>query len=321
MTAMADNAHRATGQSAPTDSVLRQAGGEWVVTQADGVHAVLTDERFVVPEAAPGAPAGTLAWLRGSVCRFSNGAEHDRRLALVNAELAGLDPAALRLAAHDRAAAALAGLGTGTGPDNADSLRELTRRVPVAVLAAQFGAADPAPVADAVAAVADGYFPGCDAETERAADAAVQTLLDVLAAPGGEDATVARITVLVQGCDATANLIGAALALLPELPADIPAGALLGQTARHRPPVHAIRRRAGAPVRFGEHDIAEGDTVICDIDKASSTRTAAGERSAVADPDGAASALTFGYGLRLCPAAGHALALAAGVIDAVREGQ
>ena len=154
---------------------------------------------------------------------------------------------------------------------------------------------------------------------ERAADAAARRLLDVLAAPGGPDETVARITVLVQGCDATANLVARRAEPAARAARRRPGGSRCWPrppTAGHRCPRSAASPEA--PARLGERAIAEGDTVVCDIDKASGTRTAAGERSAAADPDGAASALTFGYGLRPARPPEQALALAAGVIDAVR---
>jgi hypothetical protein len=55
--------------------------------------------------------------------------------------------------------------------------------------------------------------------------------------------------------------------------------------------------------------VAAGENVTCQVEPAD-----AGQ------PLGAtADALTFGYGLRPCPGPHHALALAAGVIDAIRE--
>ncbi len=62
---------------------------------------------------------------------------------------------------------------------------------------------------------------------------------------------MARITVLVQGYDATANLVAAALSLRPELPADVSTDNLLAQAAYRRPPVPALRRVALAPARLG----------------------------------------------------------------------
>jgi cytochrome P450 len=272
---------------------------EWVVTETAEVHAVLADERFVVRPAEAGAPAGTVAWLRASVSRFANGAEHDRRRTLVVAELEHLDAAELRTAAR-----AAAGAACAAAPDEA--VATLARRVPAIVLAERFGAADPAQVAAAVGAVAAAYFPGAAEPVERAADAAVKSLPDLLAGPD-LDRVVARITVLVQGYDATANLVAAALSLLSELPADVATDTLLAETAYRRPPVPALRRVADAPARLGDRAIEAGDSVVCEVTAASA-------------PDGpAADALTFGYGLRPCPGPAQALALAAGVIDAVRE--
>lgn len=269
---------------------------EWVVTGTAEVHAVLADERFLVRPAEAGAPAGTVAWLRASVSRFANGPEHDRRRALVVAELEQLDPAELRTAARAAAGAA----------DQDEAVAALARRVPAVVLAERLGAADPAQVATAVGAVAAAYFPGAAEPVERAADAAVKSLLDLLAGPE-LDRVVARITVLVQGYDATANLVAAALGLLAELPAEVDTDSLLAQTAYRRPPVPALRRVADAPARLGDLAIGAGDSVVCEVTAASA-------------PDGpAADALTFGYGLRPCPGPAQALALAAGVIDAVRD--
>ncbi len=285
---------------------------EWMVNDLADVHAVLADDRFIVRPAEAGAPTGTVAWLRASVSRFANGPEHDRRRALVVAELDRLDPAALRAAVCDQARTALesgaeSGAESSAGP-SAEAVGGLARRVPALVLAERFGAFDPAGVATAVDAVAAAYFPGAAEPVERAADAATKSLLDLLAGPGlDEDLVVARITVLVQGYDATANLVAAALSLRPELPADVPTDALLAETAYRRPPVPALRRVARAPARLGDRSIAAGDSVVCEV-------------AAVGAPDGpATAALTFGYGVRPCPGPAQALALAAGVIDAVRE--
>jgi cytochrome P450 len=277
---------------------------EWVVSETAEVHAVLADERFGVRPAEARAPSGTVAWLRASVSRFANGPEHDRRRALVVAELDRLDPAALRAAAREQARTALES-GAEAG---AEAVGSLARRVPAMVLAQRFGAADPDQVATAVGAVAAAYFPGAAEPVERAADAATKSLLDLLAGPGlDEDLVVARITVLVQGYDATANLVAAALSLLPELPADVTTDTLLAETAYRRPPVPALRRVAQAPARLGDRSIGAGDSLVCEV-------------AAAGAADGpAAAALTFGYGIRPCPGPAQALALAAGIIDALRE--
>jgi cytochrome P450 len=281
---------------------------EWVLSETDDVHAVLADDRFGVRPAEPGAPAGTVAWLRASVSRFANGPEHDRRRALVVSELDRLDPAALRAAARDAAAAELTGQTAlaDDGALDAEVVGRLARQAPAVVLARRFGAADPDQVAAAVGAVAAAYFPGADEPVERAADAATAALMKLL--PGSSpDVVVARITVLVQGYDATANLVAAALSLLPELPSDISTDHLLAEAAYRRPPVPALRRVAQAPAQLGGRAIATGDAVVCAVEPT----------SAPAGP--AAAALTFGYGLRPCPGPAQALGLAGGVIDAIRR--
>jgi hypothetical protein len=134
----------------------------------------LTDPACTVPAVPPGDTG--VAWLRASVVRFSEGAEHARRRALVVAALAGVDPAALRRDA-ERAAG------------------------PVEVLAVALGL--PASVADDVAIVASCYQPHI-AMTEDA-NAAVERLVDICGAR--DEATANRIALLVQACDATKALV------------------------------------------------------------------------------------------------------------------
>jgi cytochrome P450 len=293
---------------------------DWTVSTAEGIRAVLSDDRFAVPEPPGDAATGTLAWLRSAACRFSNGTEHDRRRAIVTAELSRLDTATLTDAAWELTIAVLAGLAGAAGAaepargGQVEVMAPVARRVPVFVLATQLGASDAGRASDAVQAIGGSYLTGAPTDP-AAADAATQALLALSAQPSGdsaqpsgdsgqpgtdEDITVARATILLQSYDATAGLIGNALALLPDLPADTPTGDLLAQTMLHRPPVRAMRRVALAVAELGGEQVSGGDTVICDIDSAEDT-------------------LTFGYGLRPCPAQPHALALAQGVIDAIRE--
>jgi cytochrome P450 len=259
-----------------------------------------------------------VSWLRASVSRFANGAEHRGRRALVEAELGRLDPGALRAAGHELALDQLA--RCGRPGDRADVMSLLARRVPVAVLAAQLGLADPLRAAAAVTAVAACYFPGSGAGREQRADAETAWLVAALS-PASPDVTVARIAIMVQACDATAGLIGTALYLLRDRPGGAaPAGekwrteALLAETLRRRPPASKFRRVATAPAELGGQHVAAGDRVVCDVDAAG--------RDPQAAPHGsgrAAAGLAFGAGLRPCPGPHQALALAAAVIDAVRE--
>jgi hypothetical protein len=137
---------------------------------------------YPVPPPGPPGPFGTMAWLRGTVCRFADGETHARRRALVEARLAALDPAELRAAARTH---------------------EGVRReyVPVAVLAAATGVEGD--VVDDVRIVAAAYQPGTDA---AGADEALQRLLDRLPAANHE-ALAQHVALLVQACEATAALI------------------------------------------------------------------------------------------------------------------
>ena len=127
---------------------------------------------------------------------------------------------------------------------------------------------------------------------------------------------------MVQGCDATAGLIGLALRLLQDTQqacADWPTGAVLDQVLWLTPVVRASRRTARVPVRVnGSARVGAGDTVVCDIEAAHRDPAAPGccASGGAVGPRG----LAFGSGLRPCPGRAQALALAAGVVDAVREG-
>jgi cytochrome P450 len=250
----------------------------WVATTEPEVRAVLGDERFGVAEVPPSTEVGTIAWLRASVSRFANGPEHRRRRALALAELARVDPDRLRVAAYEQAGALLRAAHI-----------DVAHRAPTAALADLLGLPDPAAATDAVIDCAAGYFPGADAEDEARADRGTKALLELL--DGVRlDVAIARITLLVQGCAATATLIESAIAHRRPIPALL----------REHPPVLAIRRVARTDVELGGAHIRAGDTVVCDIGAASDPAT-----------------LTFGAGHRPCPASTHAIAAACGVLDAL----
>jgi len=223
------------------------------------------DPAYVVPPAVP-AETG-VAWLRSQVARFSEGADHDRRRALAVAELEKIDPEDLRTAAGDN---------------------------PTAILAAALGVpADALPgVVSDVAAVARVYLLG---EVDREADAAVERLVAAVgaAAPRGrsttveedgqatgsggdhDEATAARIGLLVQAHTATATLVARS----------IDSGRSVAETVRVDSLVPGTRRLD-----------PDGDLVFLDFLKANAE--AAGEP------------LTFGAGRHRCPGKAHALAIA-----------
>ena len=305
------------GPAALLPPLASSGPGEWTARRDADIRAVLADPRFTVSPPGPGGPPGTVSWLRASVSRFANGAEHRARRDLVEAELSRLDPDALRAIARELAVGQLAGCGRPGG--RVDVMSLLARRVPVTALAAQLGLAAPLRAAAAVTAIAASYFPGSDARREQQADAETAWLVAALGS-ARPDLTVARIAIMVQACDATAGLVGAALHLLQEntggrAGGDWPTGALLAETLLRRPPASKFRRVASASADVGGQHVRAGERVVCDIDAAGCDPQAGAHGPGPAAPAG----LAFGAGLRPCPGPAHALALAAGVIDAVRE--
>lgn len=280
---------------------------------------MLADGRFEVPAAAAPGPPGTIAWLRARVSRFVNGPDHRRRRALAVGELSRLDPTALRADAGQRALAALT--AAGAPGDRVDVMGLLARPVPMAAMAAALGAADPEAAAAAVADAARGYFPGAGEQAARLADEATACLTGLLG-PAGPDTVVARIALLIQGCDATAGLIGTALHVLQDAAegaAAWPTGGLLAEVLRHSPPVRASRRVAAAAAEVAGQPVDAGDAVVCSVD-AANRDPAVFERPDEFDPARPQPpSLTFGYGVRPCPGEAQALLLAAGVVDTVRE--
>ena len=262
------------------------------------VRAALADPRLVPPPAETGPP-GTTDWLRATVSRFATGPAHARRRALTEADVARLDPAALRAAA-ERATAAADG-------------RE-TRLVVVGTLAEALGLTDPGAVAEAVATVAAAYFGGADPQTLAASDAAVAWLVprmlpdsdsDDGASERREERAAGRIGLLIQACDATAALVDHARqagcpAAGPDLPASL--DRLVAETMRVDPPLRTMRRVAAQATEVAGCPIAEGDLVLLDV------------VSATAAPEAAGELLTFGGPPRACPDQAQALALAAGIL-------
>jgi cytochrome P450 len=325
----------------PPPPMVRSGAREWTACRYADVLAVLADSRFEVPAAAPPGPAGpvvppgpaappgppgpagsvvpvgTLSWLRASVSRFANGAEHRQRRALAVAELRLLDPGRLRRAAHQRAVAMMT--AAARPGQRFDVMALLARRVPMTVMAVSLGITQPQEAADAAITIAAGYFPGSDPEAERQAGAATARLADLLS-PAGADVIAARIALMVQGCDATGGLIGLALRLLQDTGqqcAAWPADAVLDQALWLTPVVRASRRTARVPAGVnGGPRVGAGDTVVCNIEAAHRDPAAPGHSA----PGGAVPPiLTFGSGLRPCPGRAQALALAAGVVEAVRD--
>lgn len=206
-------------------------------------HAALTGDAFVVPP-VPAADRG-VAWLRSAVARFASGDPHRRRRALVVELLARVPPESLR------------GTGDGTHPVAALA-RALGPDVPVAL----------------VVDVAQAYQPGTGDDAR--ADRAVEQLVALL---GGDhdEATAAHVGILVQACQATADLV--------ERSRDTPLETVL----RDHPPAAATKRLALTAVRLPGRSVAAGEVVRVDL----------------------SGGLAFGAGPHRCPGEAHARALAA----------
>ena len=210
-----------------------------------------------VPPVPVDVPSGSIAWLRATVARFSNGHDHVRRRALAVDLLAALDVDSLQHNAFTRTRRAM------SDQDAVDVMAEVARPVPVGVLAEALGLPD---VSADVVPVAAAYHP--HVTPAAAADAALARLIAVCGGP--TELAAARIGLLVQACDATAGLVGNGLF-----------AALKGKPAEQ--PVFATRRR---------------------VDGSDVTVSLAGT--------------PFGAGPRACPGSRHAVALATGVLEALR---
>ncbi len=192
----------------------------------------------------------------------------------------------------------------------------------MAVLAARLGIAEAGRAAEAARVTAAAYFPGASPAAERAADVSTAELVRMLG-PAEEQAIVAKIAVMVQGCDATAALIGKAVCrVLPNVAgghAMWPADAIVAEVARYDSPLRVSRRVSAPGACLAGRRLPECTVVLLHVDSANRDPEVfrAPEEFSPGRADGPS--LTFGYGIRPCPGQAHALALAAGVVQAVRD--
>ncbi|MFE6966050.1 hypothetical protein ACFVAJ_13105 [Agromyces sp. NPDC057679] len=265
-----------------------------VIHDRADVARLLHDPAWLVPEAEPGATA--FARLRSEASRFVNGPVHDERRSSIESRLAGLDPARLARDAGARARAARA-----EGRDAA----EIARRIPVLALAAALdsdGASAPEDAATVAAPYAVGIVDDADAAD---VDTAAERLLG--AVPAGRRAAL-DAQLLVQAHAATGGLIAAVLRRAAESP-DTPTAQLIDDVLRHAPPVVATRRVAPPDGREAPGDDAADRLVELRLDGPDREATEASPPRVLA----------FGAGPRRCPASQHAVAIAAAVVDALRE--
>uniref|UniRef100_UPI001F27CD0E cytochrome P450 n=1 Tax=Micromonospora acroterricola TaxID=2202421 RepID=UPI001F27CD0E len=94
---------------------------------------------------------------------------------------------------------------------------------------------------------------------------------------------------------------------------------LLVEVLRLDPPVRATRRVTIGAVRLGGRDLPPGSPVLLRFDAANRDPLVFAEPAAFRPDRPGAGLLTFGAGERGCPGDRHALALAAGVLDVLRE--
>lgn len=274
-------------------------GEGWVVTRPDDVLRALTEPLLTTaPMPIADAPVGGAPWLHARMARFSAGEDHHQRRAACELVLTRVDPDALRRRAQDLAAEALAGGGDG-------DVMAVARDVPVTALATALGL----PLGAARRAsrltgeLCDALAPGLEPPVVDGDEAARQ-LLGLLA--GMSDLDIAAVSLLFQTRDATAGLIGGAL--LADAPSSAAPHAVEGRVAHvlsTDPPVQSTRRRASVDLELAGRRIGAGEEVVVLL--------AAAVPGAVPGWD-----LAFGAGPHACPGRHLAVALATGVLCAVR---
>ncbi len=263
------------------------------VTTHAAARAAFTDPTLTVPPAT--AATTGIAWLRATVARFSSGPDHTRRRARTIDLLSTIDTLTLRKTAQASTSDILA----PHGANPVDLMPTVARTLPTELLAAALNL--PA-TPTAVAAIARAYPTGA---ADPAADTAVQ---DLITGPADET-TAARIGLLAQTYDATAGLIGNAAFIMLRDGLREPAEAILAETLRHTPPVRATKRvtPTGDPIEINLAAANRDPSVFPAPDEFDATR---------ANRDGH---LDFGHGPHACPGRHIATAIAAGVLDAIRD--
>ncbi|MBB4962372.1 cytochrome P450 [Micromonospora polyrhachis] len=263
------------------------------------IQAALADPHLVPPPPGARGPVGSIAWLRATVARFSAGETHTRRRALVEADLARLDPVALRKA-------------VAADPDDD------ARRATVRALTHALEIPEPDAVVTVITTLAGAYFG--DAH-DPAADQAVTKLLTLMLPTDRRDdsaleAAANRIGLLVQACDATGNLIDHARRAAHDRPAEDDIETMLVETLRHDPPIRTMRRVAIRDTHIAGVDIAKGDLVILDIAAANRDPKIFTDPETFDPERTGPPPLTFGGPPRRCPGRDHAMAIAAGALRA-----
>lgn len=264
-----------------------------MIARDEDVTAALASPALSV--ALPDAPGGEASRLQARMARFSDGALHAHRRALLETVLP--DAHGLEAAAAGRTTALLGGRAAGRF-----DVMPLARTIPVWTLSSALGVA-PARLEEVVTATSrlcDALAPSLrPGPADEDADLAAAELTGVLEPLGHEEHVAAGVGVLFQARDATAALIGGALLAEGAEPDGDP-GPRIERALRHEAPVQCTRRIAVADLVVGGVPVPRGAAVWVML--------AAAKRSPSAPP------ATFGAGPHACPGAALAVALARGVI-------
>lgn len=266
----------------------------------DDVEAALTSPALSVALTEP--PEGGAQRLQAQMARFSDGEDHARRRALVQARLSGLS--GLEQASAQRTAGLLRARTTPF------DVMPLARTVPVAVLAAAlgFGEVQIEPVTSLVAALCDALAPSVEPRPlPDDIDVVAAELIEQLRALGSDDDehVAAALSVLFQARDATAALIGATL--LAEM--SQPNGSVdpwVESALRRDAPVQCTRRVALSDVVIGGISISKGSAVLVMLDSP--------------DAGYGTEPATFGAGPHACPGSRMAREIARGCVSAIQAG-
>ena len=322
-----------------------EALGLWVAAGAEAATAVLASPACRVrPPAEPVPTAllgGALGDLFGRLVRMTDGDAQARAKRAVTAALAL--PAEAVMAEAERRAAALAA--------DRDGLDDLLFALPMHGVAALLGfAADRLPgiagrMRDIVAAMAPGASAEAVARGHEAAAAMVALTEELIASPGSGLArrlheaaereggidpaavTANAVGFLVQTRDATAGLLGNAIAALgarPELRRRAKADrkllpGLVQEVLRCDPPAQNTRRFVAADTEIAGRPLRAGDAILVVL--------AAANRDPALNPDPDRfdpdrpdrRQLSFGHGRHACPGDAIAAAIAVAGIDALLD--
>ena len=299
--------------------VHRADDGRWVVARAADVRTALEAPELAV--VSPSTGICDLDEAAAMMARFSDGRDHECRRRIALDALVSVDPSRLRRSVGVRSAEVLASTPS-------TDLTAMTRHAVAVVLAAELGFGDPAGCADAIVLLASVLAPV--AGSVRAPEGAVESALDSLraAAPSSERlAATNQLALLFQALDATAGLVTNTVLAMASgdgaSAANIDSAALVAETARWDPAAQNTRRIARSPLRLAGERIDERDVIVVVL--AAANRDAAlvdrpdmfdPRRPSASAPDGFG--VGFGAGTHACPGERIALAVAAGVVDAVR---